>query len=254
MYSDDDAAALYDLLNPWGPSDDFHLRHVMAASSVLDVGCGTGMLLHRARGEGHTGRLCGVDPDTAALARARSRTDASGPGASGPAGPASGIEWVAGTAASMSFDREFAHALMASNAFQCLVTDDELRASLAAVRAALVDGGTFAFETRNPLVREWDGWNPDEPYDVVDHHGRELRMIYHVEAEVGDVVTFTETTATRDGTPLRVDRASLRFLSATALDGYLSDAGFTVSERYGDFAGGAYTPTSETIVTVARRK
>ena len=41
--------ALYDRLNPWGPSDDFYLSFVMAAPSVLDVGCGTGRLLHRAR-------------------------------------------------------------------------------------------------------------------------------------------------------------------------------------------------------------
>ena len=73
MYADADVAALYDLLNPWGPSDDFYLSFVMAAPSVLDVGCGTGRLLHRAREAGHTGRLCGVDPDLAALERARRR-------------------------------------------------------------------------------------------------------------------------------------------------------------------------------------
>jgi SAM-dependent methyltransferase len=56
---------------PWGPSDDFYLSFVMDAPSVLDVGCGTGRLLHRAREAGHTGRLCGVDPDVAALERAR---------------------------------------------------------------------------------------------------------------------------------------------------------------------------------------
>jgi SAM-dependent methyltransferase len=239
VYSDADAAALYDVLNPWAASDEFHLRRVMAAPSVLDVGCGTGRLLHRARRAGHAGRLCGVDPDAAALARARSRED---------------VEWLPGTAATLAFDREFAHALMASNAFQCLVTDDDLRASLAAIRSALEDGGTFAFETRNPLTREWERWNPDNPHDVVDHNGRELRVTHQVEDQVGDVVTLTETTATRNGDPLRVDRASLRFLSAEALDGYLADAGFAVVERYGDFTGGPFTPDSKTIVTVARRQ
>jgi SAM-dependent methyltransferase len=65
-YSDEEAAALYNLLNPWGPSDNFYLAMVMEATSVLDVGCGTGALLQRAREAGHTGRLCGVDPDDAA--------------------------------------------------------------------------------------------------------------------------------------------------------------------------------------------
>jgi hypothetical protein len=34
MYSDADAAALYDRLNPWGPSDDFYLSFVMDAPDV----------------------------------------------------------------------------------------------------------------------------------------------------------------------------------------------------------------------------
>ena len=65
MYSDTDAAALYDVLNPWDPatwpSDAFYHGLVMAAGSVLDVGCGTGLMLHRARDLGHDGRLVGLD-------------------------------------------------------------------------------------------------------------------------------------------------------------------------------------------------
>ncbi|MDQ3443863.1 MAG: class I SAM-dependent methyltransferase [Chloroflexota bacterium] len=87
MYSDAEAAALYNLLNPWGASDDVYLSLVMGSPTVLDGGCGTGTMLHRARSAGHTGRLVGIDPDRAALARARQRND---------------IEWNEGTAASMT--------------------------------------------------------------------------------------------------------------------------------------------------------
>ena len=184
MYSDDDVAALYDRLNPWEPSDDFYLSYVLEAGSVLDVGCGTGRLLHRAREAGHGGRLCGLDPDPASLARARRRAD---------------VEWVEGRAADMTWEREFDLAVMASNVFQVFVTDDELAASLAATRSALVDGGRLVFGTRNPRVRAWEGWTPASPIDVVDHHGRELRVVYQVESVAGGVVTLTETTATRDG-------------------------------------------------------
>ena len=237
MYSDADAAALYDHLNPWGPSDDFYLSYVLAAPSVLDVGCGTGMLLHRAREAGHSGRLCGVDPDAAALARARRRTD---------------IEWVQGTAAEMAWDREFDLAVMASNVFQVFVTDEDVRASLAATRAALLDGGRLVFGTRNPRARAWEGWNPSNPIDVVDHAGRALRIGYQVESVTGDVVTFTETTATRAGEPLRVDRASLRFLDAEGVDRFLGAAGFEVERRDGDWSRRPFTGTSDNIVTVAR--
>ncbi|MDQ3656626.1 MAG: class I SAM-dependent methyltransferase, partial [Chloroflexota bacterium] len=123
----------------WGPSDDFYLSLVMASPSVLDVRCGTGTILHRARSAGHAGRLVGIDPDRAALDVARARSD---------------IEWHEGSAASMTWDREFGLAVMMSHAFQCFVTDDDLRTSLSAIRGALVDGGRFVFETRNPAVRE----------------------------------------------------------------------------------------------------
>ena len=236
MYSDDDAAALYDLLNPWEPSDDFYLSRVLAAASVLDVGCGTGRLLHRAREAGHAGRLCGIDPDPAALRRARRRSD---------------VEWVQGQAADMTWEGEFDLAVMASNVFQVFVTDEELAASLAAARAALVGGGRLVFGTRNPRVRAWEGWNPVNPIDVTDQQGRELRILYRVEAVAGDVVTFTETTATRAGTPLRVDRASLRFLDVEGIEAALRAAGFEVGAWYGDWSRGPLTRDSDNIVVVA---
>ncbi len=237
MYSDEEAAALYDVLNAWGRSDDFYLALVMDAKSVLDVGCGTGTLLHRARQAGHTGRLCGVDPDRAMLDRARSRTD---------------IEWLEATAASMPWDGEFDLAVMTGHAFQVLVGDDELRASLAAIRRALVPDGRLAFETRNPLAREWESWNPQNPMDVVDPSGRPLRISYEVESVVGDVVTLTETTSDPDGTPLRVDRGSLRFLDIDTLSGFLADAGLWIEAQYGGWAREPLDPRSPEIITVAR--
>ena len=239
MYSDADAAALYDRLNPWGPSDDFYLSYVMGAASVLDVGCGTGGLLHRARDAGHGGRLCGLDPDAASLDRARRRSDIA-------------VEWVEGRAQDARWEREFALAVMAGNAFQVFVTDEELRASLAAIRASLVDGGRFVFGTRNPQARAWEQWHASNPFDVVDHAGRELRLTHHVESVVGDVVTFTETTAARSGEALRVDRASLRFLDVAGLDAFLGAAGFEVETYYGDWSKEPLTPASANIVVVAR--
>ncbi|MFJ9517912.1 class I SAM-dependent methyltransferase [Kitasatospora sp. NPDC101801] len=235
--SDADAAELYDRLNPWGPSDDFYLPFVMGASSVLDVGCGTGVLLRRAREGGHTGRLCGLDPDIASLARARRRND---------------VEWVEGKAADAPWTAEFELAVMAGNAFQVFVTDDELRASPAAIRAALTDGGRFVFGTRNPQARAWEDWNSSDPFEVVDHTGRPLRMSYQVESVVDGVVTLTETTATREGEPLRTDRASLRFLEVAGIDAFLGAAGFKVENWYGDWARGPLTAASEDVVVVVR--
>ncbi|WP_460072396.1 hypothetical protein [Streptomyces sp. YKOK-I1] len=67
QFSDPRLAALHDLSCPWDARGDFtfYPPFVMAVSSVLDVGCGTGALLRRAREDGQTGRLRGLDPAAA---------------------------------------------------------------------------------------------------------------------------------------------------------------------------------------------
>jgi SAM-dependent methyltransferase len=236
-YSDADAAALYDVLNSWGPGDAFYLELVLGAFSALDVGCGTGTLLHRARKEGHAERLCGVDPDRARLDRARRRAD---------------VEWLECTAASLPFDAEFELAVMTGHAFQELIADDDLRASLAAIRRSLEEGGRFAFETRNPAARAWETWRPENGVETVDAAGRRVRVWHEVEDVAGDVVTLTETTGGEDGAPLRVDRASLRFLDAPALAGFLDEAGLAIEAQYGDWNREPLGPSSPEIVTIAR--
>ncbi|MGD0701114.1 MAG: class I SAM-dependent methyltransferase [Trebonia sp.] len=242
MLSDDDDAALYDLLNPWdpehSPGDRFYHELVMAAGSVLDVGCGTGTMLAYAREHGHQGYLVGLDPDRAALDRARRRTD---------------VEWARGKAADMQWKADFDLVVMTGHAFQCLRTDQELRASLAAIGVAMRDDGRFAFETRHPQARAWEGWNPSGETSVVDAAGRTLRVWHEVESVVGDLVTFTGTTAEPDGTVLRVDRTSLRFLDGDELDAFLADAGLEIEAQYGDWQREPIAVTSKEIITIARR-
>ncbi|MGP3991919.1 class I SAM-dependent methyltransferase [Streptomyces sp. 3N207] len=245
MFSDADAAALYDLLNPWDPDSrpdgGFYFPLVMGAESVLDVGCGTGAMLHLARKRGHRGRLVGLDPDRAALDRARRRAD---------------IEWVEGTAAEAKSGAGFRLATMTGHAFQDLVTDHDVFASLSAIHGALRPGGRFVFDTRHPQARAWEGWtpsNPDDVVEVVDDTGRVLRYWHDVESVVGDVVTISGTVAQLDGTVLRVLSERLRFLNVMALSGFLAEAGFEIEAQFGGWDREPVTGSSREIITIARR-
>ncbi|MFC0007698.1 class I SAM-dependent methyltransferase [Micromonospora siamensis] len=237
-YADGALAALYDALNPWGPGDDFHLRLVRDAEAVLDVGCGTGVLLRRAREAGHTGRLCGLDPAAAMLERARVCPD---------------VEWVLGDLAGAPWRAEFDLVVMTGHAFQVLLTDDDVRAGLAAVRRVLAPGGRFAFETRNPAVRPWDSWTPANGVRITGPDGAPVDVAHRVDRLDGPVVTFT-TSFTAPAWPApRTSRSSLRFLDAPALDGFLAEAGLVVRRRHGDWDGSPLTATSPEIITVAGR-
>lgn len=233
----EDPASWYDVLNPWGPSDDFYLGLVLGAGRVLDVGCGTGALLKRAREAGHAGRLCGLDPDPGMLGQART---------------AAGVEWVLGDAASAVWNAEFDLAVMTGHAFQVLVADDELRRSLRAIRAALVDGGRFAFETRHPQARAWEGWNGS--FEVRNPDGDVVTVTYEVHDVTGDVVRVSETLSGRWWADGHTEQGLLRFLAPDALAAFLDEAGFAVEEQFGDWHRGPLTDTSEEVVTVARRR
>ncbi len=237
-YSDQDVAWLYDVLNPWGDGEAFYLDLVMAASTVLDVGCGTGAILKRARADGHGGRLVGVDPDLAMLAVARERGD---------------IDWHEGRASEISWGGEFDLAIMSGNAFQCLITDEDIVASLAAIRRALRPGGTFAFDTRNPAAEAWLAWDGAAPMFVVNRDGRDLAIDYDVLDVTDGVVTLTENTSTRAGTPLRVDRGQLRFVEREALGRFLAEAGFEVAAQLGDWDRSPATSESPIWATLAQR-
>ncbi|MEW2394659.1 class I SAM-dependent methyltransferase [Streptomyces sp. NPDC046862] len=240
-FSDVTLAGLYDALHPWGPGDEFYLGLVMGAGAVLDVGCGTGRLLGRARESGHRGRLTGVDPAAAMLVRARRR--------------APGVEWVLGDLDSVRWRGEFDLVVMTGYAFQELVGDEELRRALRTVRQALAPHGRFVFETRNPAARAWEGWTAERERAVTDDNGDVVRVWHEVESPVtGDRVTFT---GTFDGPGWRrpqVSRSTLRFLGAEALDRFLGGAGLAVQGRFGDWGQGPFAPASSPeIITVVRR-
>jgi SAM-dependent methyltransferase len=238
-FTDADAAELYDALNPWDgtrwPADRFYAELVMAATDVLDVGCGTGAMLQQAREAGHMGRLVGIDPDRSALDRARRRGD---------------IEWVTGRAVDIDWRDQFDLAVMASHAFQCLIRDDESLASLEAIRRALRVGGQLVFETRHPQARAWETWESAGPRAVTSG-SRPLLVEHRLDAVDGDVITFTETTRDADGAWLRSDCTQLRFPDAPRVNDLLAAAGFAVAAQYGDWDRGAITSYSTEIITVA---
>lgn len=239
QFSEPSLAELYDSFARETGDFEFYLPLLMSASSVLDVGCGTGELLRLAREAGHAGRLCGLDPAEAMLGQARSkRRD---------------IEWVLGDLASVDWRRDFDLVVMTGHAFQVFVSDEQLHKSLTAIRSALTGAGRFVFETRNPLARAWEDWTSDKAFGIV-HNGRTVRMTRQVETPAtGDLVSFTTTFTSPSWDRPQLSRSTLRFLGVDALSSRLSAAGLTIEEQFGDWDHQALTDKSPEIITIARR-
>lgn len=241
FFADPYLAAVYDAWHPRSVRDDydFYLPRILTADAVLDIGCGTGTLLHEARQAGHSGRLCGADPAPGMLNRARTRTD---------------IEWALGDLQSAGWTAEFDLIVMTGHAFQALVSDEDLRDFMAAVRHALVPGGCFAFETRNPSVRAWEHWTPENAVLVGLPDGSLVQITTEVVIPFdGQKVTFAHTFGGKHPSLPQVSLSTLRFLDADTLLSLLENAGLRIEQQFGGFDGSPLGPASPEIITFATR-
>ena len=73
--------------------------------------------------------------------------------------------------------------------FQVFLADDDVRATLRALRRHLPPGGRLAFETRNPLVEEWRTWTSSRETLQVPGIGA-VEMHYNVTSTDPAFVTF----------------------------------------------------------------
>ncbi|MXV80729.1 MAG: methyltransferase domain-containing protein [Chloroflexi bacterium] len=236
LFAEPRLAELYDSFSSHRRDFDLYLPLLLSADAVLDVGCGTGELLHLARDAGHAGRLCGLDPADAMLQQARKRSD---------------IDWVLGDLTTVDWIDRFDLVVMTGHAFQVFIHDDQLRQSLSAVRSALTASGRFAFETRNPLARAWESWTPDNAAEIIID-GRSVRRTTDVDTPVsGDLVSFTHTFSSPDWDRAETSRSTLRFLDLDSLAAFLSEAGLEIEEQFGDWERQPLTDTSPEIITIA---
>ncbi len=241
-FNDDRLTPLYDRFYPPEERDDyaFYLPLIMRARAVLDVGCGPGSLLHLAREAGHSGRLCGLDPADAMLEQARRR---------------SGIEWIHGDLSTVSFDRAFDLIVMTGHAFQQLITDDEIGQALTAISAALVEGGRFAFETRNPLDRGWERWPTQYEGRTTDASGALVTATCAVELpNEENIVRSIMTYSSPAWNTSLESRNTLRFVDASTLSAFLAVAGLIIEQQFGDWDRQPFTAASPEIITIARKE
>ena len=239
-YVDERLVALYDLENARGADTDFYLglADAIGARTILDLGCGTGLLTCEMAVAGR--RVIGVDPAPAMLAVARRA-----PGAER-------VRWVEGDASALGTP-EADLLTMTGNVAQIFLEDAEWAATLRAIGAALRPGGILAFESRNPADRAWERWNREATYERFDSPNGPMESWLEVIAVGDDRVRFVGHNVFDDTGEVLVVESELRFRSRAELTDSLTAAGFAVAEVYGDWQRGPLIDTSRVMVFVARR-
>jgi hypothetical protein len=159
------------------------------------------------------------------------------------------VSWIDSAAASLALEARFDLVIMTGHVFQVFLSDDDVRATLRALRAHIAPGGTLAFETRNPLVEEWRDWSPGRETLQVPGIGA-VAMHYNVTSTDPTFVTF-ETHFRFSGDDIAIATTTLRFMSRDQLAAFLSEAGFTDMAWSGDWNGSPISAASPEIIVVA---
>jgi SAM-dependent methyltransferase len=231
-------AACYDALNAPDAGHAFYIALAGdAPKTILDMGCGTGRLAVALAERGH--RVTGADPSPGMLQVARNR-----PGHER-------VTWVDSTAAQLALSARFDLIIMTGHAFQVLLSDEDVRASLRVLRRHLAPGGRLAFETRNPLVEEWRDWIPSRTQEIVQVPGLGPVEIHNDIAEAnGPFVTY-ETHFRFAPDDIVVAPDHLRFMSQAELTAFLRDTGFTNVAWFGNWDRSPISATSPEIIAIA---
>ncbi len=218
IFADRRLAEIYDLLDPVRDDLDAYVALIdeFGATSVLDVGCGTGTLGCALADRGVT--TIGVDPAEASLEVARGKPNAAE------------VTWVNGTAHDVppaSLDA----ATMTGNVAQVFLGDDQWRATLEGIRERLRPDGRLIFETRDPAAEAWRDWNR-----AASHRRVDIPDVGAVETwvELLDVslplVSFRWTFVFEaDGAVVTSD-STLRFRHEAEVRESLATAGYVVDE------------------------
>ena len=217
IFSDVRLARVYDDLD--GDRDDLDLYESivaeLGASSVLDVGCGTGTLACRLARRGV--EVTGLDPAAASLDVARSK-----PGADA-------VTWLhaaADEAPNLGVDM----VVMTGNVAQVFVADDEWTAALTAIRRAVADDGHVVFETRDPSYRAWEAWTREASVAVEATGAGPVERWVEVTSVALPLVSFRWTFRFLDTHVVVESDSTLRFRTVDELDASLAAAGFRIDE------------------------
>ncbi len=238
-FTDPRLVAIYDTMNPYSadaqPGFYSQLAAEVGAASIVDLGCGTGLITCELARQGY--QLIGVDPAPAMLDIARRRCS-------------DRVRWIDGDASRLGTPNADL-AVMTGHVAQFFITDASWHAALTSLAAALRPGGRLAFESRNPGAREWEDWSRDARWSADDPNAGRVETWTEVHDVRDGIITCTGHYAFAATGEELVSPTKLRFRTERELTQSLADAGFAVEREYGDWDRRPVGPTTRELIVVA---
>jgi len=240
LYHDPAFTRFYDHENGWAADSAACLRLARGCASVLDLGCGTGMVA--AAIAESVPRVVGVDPAEAMLEVARSR----------PGGDR--VHWVQGDARKLDLGESFDLVILTGHAFQVFLTVEDRAAVLGGIARHLRPGGRFIFDSRNPVCEEWRDWVPERSESRFTHpQAGDVRVWNDVSHDAATGIVTYWTFYQPEGQPAQRAECRIAFAPQAEIAAQIAAAGLEVDEWWGDWAGTPWHATAPEIIPLGRR-
>lgn len=243
LFNDPELVEFYDIENGWTADSEYLQTIAAGRTSILDLGCGTGLLAATLAQQGGK-RVVGVDPAAAMLDVARQR----------PGGDR--VRWVEGDGQTIRLGETFDLVLLSGHAFQVFLTREDQLATLRTIAAHLSPEGRFIFDSRNPRVEEWKEWTPAESERAIVHPVVGQVLAWNDVRHDPDTGVVEYDTFYRVAADERVYSAQskIAFPLYEDLVSMMDEAGLVVEQWLGGWDGRPFEATAPEIIPIGRRR
>lgn len=234
LYQDAELVQFYDYDTPWLSSYDILIDWIKTTDAILDIGCGTGTMLHAAH------KKCaiayGLDLAAEMLDVAQSKTKA--------------VHWVTANATSFSINQKFDIITLTGHSFQTLLDDESRLALFLRIKEHLSPTGKVIFDSRNPAVEEWKTWTPENSVRYFQHAPLGIIKAWNDVSAHKDIVCYETFYQQLHQPKIWTAKSFISFPSYQQIATLLDKAGLQIQSTYGDWLLNPYQENSEEMIFV----
>ena len=238
---------LYDALFPAGAHASFYADLArQQKGAVLELACGTGQLVIPIALQGLS--TVGLDRSHAMLTVAKGRASEAG----------ASLALLQSDMRDFALRRKFKLIFVARNSLLHLLSNDDVLACFASVRAHLARDGLFAFDVFNPDLTRYAGGAPGQRFPVMEINTPRFGTVrveetrdYDAASQVNHATWYISASGQQEAWAVPL---VLKSIFPDELLSLLSAAGLDLIGRFGELSGDAFSLASRVQVCLCRRR